>query len=47
MFVLAEPEIHYRADAPLTTWVEVLVDCPGAQGLFNLSVASVSKRPAR
>jgi primosomal protein N' (replication factor Y) len=35
MAVLAEPETDYCADAPLAAWVEVLVDCPGAQGLFT------------
>ncbi len=35
MSVLAEPETDYCADAPLAAWVEVLVDCPGAQGIFT------------
>ena len=35
MSVLAEPGTDYCADAPLATWVEVLVDCPGAQGIFT------------
>ncbi|XHX78009.1 MAG: DEAD/DEAH box helicase [Stenomitos frigidus ULC029] len=35
MAVLAEPQTDYCADAPLAAWVEVLVDCPGAQGIFT------------
>ena len=35
MSVLAEPGTDYCADAPLAAWVEVLVDCPGAQGIFT------------
>ncbi|MBW4694853.1 MAG: primosomal protein N' [Lyngbya sp. HA4199-MV5] len=34
MSVLAEPDTPYQINTP-TTWVEVLVDCPGAQGLFT------------
>ncbi|HEY9654421.1 MAG TPA: primosomal protein N', partial [Crinalium sp.] len=32
---MAEPGTDYCADAPLAAWVEVLVDCPGAQGIFT------------
>ncbi|MBW4580129.1 MAG: primosomal protein N' [Tildeniella nuda ZEHNDER 1965/U140] len=35
MSVLAEPGTNYQTTAPLTIWVEVLVDCPGAQGIFT------------
>ncbi len=35
MPVVAEPETQYQVDVPLAEWVEVLVDCPGAQGLFT------------
>lgn len=34
MSVLAEPDTHYDANVR-TTWIEVFVDCPGAQGLFT------------
>ncbi|MBC7968904.1 MAG: primosomal protein N' [Verrucomicrobia bacterium] len=34
MSVLAEPGTHYRANTS-AIWVEVLVDCPGAQGIFT------------
>ncbi len=33
--VLAEPGADYHSIASLGQWVEVLVDCPGAQGLFT------------
>ena len=35
MFVVAEPGVNDRTNALLSTWVEVLVDCPGAQGIFT------------
>ncbi len=35
MTVLAEPGTAYQAHPPRLEWVEVLVDCPGAQGIFT------------
>lgn len=32
---LAEPRTSYNPDCPQAQWVEVLVDCPGAQGLYT------------
>ena len=46
MSVLAEPRTNYRVNAPLTAWVEVLVDCPGAQGIFTYRLPpSLSAQP--
>lgn len=33
--ILAEPGASYRSGANENQWVEVLVDCPGVQGLFT------------
>jgi len=33
--VLAEPGVSYQSGAKLSRWIEVLVDCPGNQGLFT------------
>jgi primosomal protein N' (replication factor Y) len=36
-FIVAEPTEQYRS---LSQWVEVLVDCPGVQGLYTYSLPS-------
>ncbi|MGK7872674.1 MAG: primosomal protein N' [Xenococcaceae cyanobacterium] len=33
--VLAEPGSSYQSGSPQEQWIEVLVDCPGVQGLFT------------
>lgn len=33
--VLAEPGASYQSGSPQEQWIEVLVDCPGVQGLFT------------
>ena len=37
--VLAEPEASYKLTSPQKQWVEVLVDCPGVQGLYTYSLS--------
>ena len=37
-FLVAEPRSTYNLDSPQEIWVEVLVDCPGTQGLYTYSV---------
>ncbi|MGL5796145.1 MAG: replication restart helicase PriA, partial [Waterburya sp.] len=38
--LVAEPQGHYQIDSQITSqqWVEVLVDCPGIQGLYVYSL---------
>jgi primosomal protein N' (replication factor Y) len=38
--VLAEPPSHYQTTSPQQQWVEVLVDCPGLEGLYTYKVRS-------
>ncbi|MFM7425317.1 MAG: primosomal protein N' [Elainella sp.] len=45
---VAEPQVNYRSDrvADLQpSWVEVLVDCPGAQGLYTYSLMGLALQP--
>ena len=32
---VAEPQVRYAIEPPQNRWVEVLVDCPGAQGFYT------------
>ena len=32
---VAEPQVRYAIEPPRNRWVEVLVDCPGAQGFYT------------
>ena len=38
--VVAEPGASYQSDWDQNRWIEVLVDCPGAQGLYTYRVPS-------
>ncbi|NET06614.1 MAG: primosomal protein N' [Symploca sp. SIO2B6] len=38
--VLAEPGASYQSDSTQKSWVEVLVDCPGSQGLYTYRLPS-------
>ncbi len=35
---VAEPPATYDAEVPPTQWIEVLVDCPGVQGLYTYRI---------
>ncbi|MDJ0635862.1 MAG: primosomal protein N' [Xenococcaceae cyanobacterium MO_188.B29] len=37
-FLVAEPRSTYNFNSSPETWVEVLVDCPGIQGLYTYSI---------
>ncbi|MDJ0691504.1 MAG: primosomal protein N' [Xenococcaceae cyanobacterium MO_188.B32] len=39
-FLVAEPRSTYQLSFPTQKWVEVLVDCPGTQGLYTYAVPS-------
>jgi primosomal protein N' (replication factor Y) (superfamily II helicase) len=45
---VAEPQVTYRSGRvpePQMAWVEVLVDCPGAQGLYTYGLAGLAVQP--
>lgn len=37
-FLVAEPRSTYILNSPIQKWVEVLVDCPGTQGLYTYAI---------
>ena len=38
--VVAEPKVSYQSGSTSYRWIEVLVDCPGAQGIYTYRLPS-------
>ena len=38
--VVAEPKVSYQSGSTSYRWIEVLVDCPGSQGIYTYRLQS-------